>query len=72
VNFAQRLGNINTIDDMDIQLRLATNYIEIGNASNLTILEINGNPSLESADQYSNTKVVEKIWQYIIQETFRD
>lgn len=72
MNFAQRLGNINTIDDMDIQLRLATNYIEIGNASNLTILEINGNPSLESADQYSNTKVVEKIWQYIIQETFRD
>lgn len=42
------------------------------NNVDLTVLEINANPSLESADRYSKKNIVEKIWAYVIDETFKN
>ena len=44
---------------------------DINSASNLAILEINGNPSIESADKYSQSQIIDKFWGYILQETFK-
>ena len=44
---------------------------EINDISSLSILEINGNPSIESADKFSKTDVVHRLWTYVIEETFK-
>ncbi|NUZ10310.1 hypothetical protein HUZ36_05900 [Pseudoalteromonas sp. McH1-7] len=43
---------------------------DINQAEALTILEINGNPSLESAEKHSTTDIVTRLWAFIIEEIF--
>ncbi|PCK33287.1 hypothetical protein [Pseudoalteromonas piscicida] len=45
---------------------------DINQADALTILEINGNPSLESAEKHSTTEIVTRIWAFIIEEIFNN
>lgn len=67
-NFAAKISEIFNLRVFGLDVYCDT---DIEKSPNLTILEINGNPSLESADRHSNTKIVEKVWQYVIEETFK-
>lgn len=37
----------------------------------VAILEVNGNPSLASAELYSRSKIVSRLWRYVLEETFK-
>ena len=44
---------------------------DINDVTDLAILEINGNPSIESAEKYSQTHIIDRLWRYVLQETFK-
>lgn len=58
--WAQRIYQIFGLDVFGIDVYSEADALSV---DNLTILEINGNPSMESADKHSQNNVVHKVWQ---------
>lgn len=58
--WAQRLYQIFGLDVFGVDVYSEADALT---PDNLTVLEINGNPSMESADQHSQSNVVQRVWQ---------
>lgn len=63
--WAQRLHQIFGLDVFGVDVYSESDELT---PENVTILEVNGNPSMESADKNSSSHVVQRIWQQQLDE----
>lgn len=65
--FANELAQLFNLRVLGVDLFLAEDEQDLSKA---TILEINGNPGLSVADKLSKTRIISRLWQFVLQETF--